>query len=265
MASKLRNRSTKLRLSKTLVRVKQIKVILLDLDNTIYAYGPCDEAGKAGVIRHLNLKLHLPTAEISRALARARISVKATLARYGCTAASHSRFLYCQRAIELLTDRTDLSLTLDAEHVFWDYYFAAMKLRPAARLFLQKAKRSGKNIVVVTDMTAQVQFRKLVRLKIDHLIDYVVTSEEVGVEKPSTQPLLLALEKAHSKPSEAVMVGDDDLKDLAAANQLGIRSVIIGNLPAEAEARPLSQSGASSGCLVLRVKNYAELLELLKL
>ena len=38
-------------------------------------------------------------------------------------------------------------------------------------------------IAIVTDMTAQIQFRKILYFNLDYYFDHVVTSEEAGCEK----------------------------------------------------------------------------------
>ena len=88
-------------------------------------------------------------------------------------------------------------------------------------------------------MTAQIQLRKLVLLGLDHLIDFVVTSEEAGVDKPHAPIFALALEKAQCQSTEAIMVGDSFSHDVMGACAVGIRSVWIhrnpNQLPPETE------------------------------
>ena len=74
-------------------------------------------------------------------------------------------------------------------------------------------------LVIVTDLTAQVQFRKIVYFGLDYYFDYVVTSEEAGADKPSERPFKLAIEKINCSPNEIWMIGDNSLNDIKGARQ----------------------------------------------
>ncbi len=53
-------------------------------------------------------------------------------------------------------------------------------------------------------------------------LDLIVTSEEVGVEKPDPAIFRVALNKAGVKPEEAVCVGDDYNNDVQGAERTGV-------------------------------------------
>jgi putative hydrolase of the HAD superfamily len=70
---------------------------------------------------------------------------------------------------------------------------------------------------IVTDLTAQIQFRKIIYFGLDHYFDCIVTSEEAGQEKPHAAPFQLALEKIQPKGSIIWMIGDNSEKDIGGA------------------------------------------------
>jgi putative hydrolase of the HAD superfamily len=55
----------------------------------------------------------------------------------------------------------------------------------------------------------------------------VVTSQEVGFNKPSPQIFRAALRKAKLKPSEAIYVGDQHQIDVVGANGVGMRGILL--------------------------------------
>ena len=57
-------------------------------------------------------------------------------------------------------------------------------------------------IAIVTDLTAQIQYRKMVYFDLDKFFDYVVTSEESGFDKPHPSSFKLAVEKLKIKGSQ---------------------------------------------------------------
>ena len=71
---------------------------------------------------------------------------------------------------------------------------------------------------------AEIQLKKIAHLGISDYIDFVITSEEVGAEKPSKRIFYAALDKLNCDPGEAVMIGDDLKKDISGAEKLGIKA-----------------------------------------
>ncbi|HIC40330.1 MAG TPA: HAD family hydrolase, partial [Piscirickettsiaceae bacterium] len=95
-------------------------------------------------------------------------------------------------------------------------------LFPGVQEFLLQLKNNGVKTANITDLTAQIQFRKMVYFKLDEYFDYVVTSEETGYDKPSIEPFNMALKKLNLSPQEVWMVGDDSINDIQGAKQAGI-------------------------------------------
>ena len=64
-------------------------------------------------------------------------------------------------------------------------------------------------------------------LGLSGLLDFTVTSAEVGSEKPHPAIFLAALERADAEPGEAVHVGDQPSSDVDGAVGVGISAVLI--------------------------------------
>ena len=80
-------------------------------------------------------------------------------------------------------------------------------------------------IGVVTNGLLKTQQEKIVACKLEGFIDFLLTSEEVGVKKPDPRLFLLALEKAKTRREDAVVIGDSWTLDVLGAQQAGIRSL----------------------------------------
>ena len=80
-------------------------------------------------------------------------------------------------------------------------------------------------IGVVTNGLVKTQQEKIVACKLEGFIDFLLTSEEVGVKKPDPRLFLLALEKAKTRREDAVVIGDSWTLDVLGAQQAGIRSL----------------------------------------
>ena len=191
-------------------------VVLVDLDNTLYPYAPAHTAGLRAVeVKAIQL-LGVGPDEFRAAFTLGREMVKATL---GSVAASHSRLLYFQKALEELGLGSQVLLALDLEQTYWRAFLIEAELFPGARAFLDDLRLRGIPAVVVTDLTAQIQFRKLVALEIDSYFDFVVTSEEVGVEKPDPRPFDLALDKVGFSGGLVWVIGDSGTRDVGVVAQ----------------------------------------------
>jgi putative hydrolase of the HAD superfamily len=188
--------------------------VLFDLDNTLYPYEPAHasalNAVKMKVIKNFNLKEHT----FNEAFAKAKDLTKAQLRN---TAASHSRLLYMQKMLELLGLGSQVLFALDLEQTYWRTFLASANLFPGAKDFLDDLRLNSVPTAIVTDLTAQIQFRKIIYFGLDHYFDCIVTSEESGQEKPHAAPFQLALEKIQPKGSIIWMIGDNSEKDIGGA------------------------------------------------
>ena len=102
-----------------------------------------------------------------------------------------------------------------------------MKLNKSAKRFIFECNSKNIPICCVTDLTADIQFRKLMKLNLENKIKYIVTSEEVGIEKPNKKIFEKALEKLNLKSNQVIMIGDSAPKDILGGEALGIKSYLV--------------------------------------
>ncbi|OSM02287.1 HAD family hydrolase [Magnetofaba australis] len=193
--------------------------VIFDTDNTLYDYAPAHAAASAAAREKAQALLGVDGDAFDDAYRAARKEVKA---RLGHVAASHSRLLYFQRMIERLGLKTQLLHTLDLNQTYWRTFLGASTLFPDARALLEDLRALSIHTAIVTDLTAEIQFRKIVYFDLADHFDYVVTSEEAGADKPDLAPFQLALEKLGLQAGEVWMVGDNAVNDIQGARALGI-------------------------------------------
>ena len=183
-------------------------MVVFDLDDTLYEYEPCNAAGKAALFRFATDELGVMSPAFEEAYDQARTNVKK---RLGPTASSHSRLLYCHEAMELIGLRSEPHVALVMEQEYWRNYMLAMELRPGVADLLQALRYNDVVTAIVTDLTAQIQFRKIYHLDIAKLVDHVVCSEETALEKASLQPFELLISRVSPAALDCVwFVGDQD-------------------------------------------------------
>tara|TARA_B110000008_G_C16927402_1_gene547318 strand:+ start:129 stop:872 length:744 start_codon:yes stop_codon:yes gene_type:complete len=195
------------------------KAIIFDTDNTLYPYLPAHKEATKHVELKVEKMLGVQKEVFRSAFKASRIEIKK---RLGEVASSHSRLLYMQSTLESLGLGTRILLSLDLEQTYWRTFLNNCRLFPGVLSFIHILKSKGIITANITDLTAQIQFRKLVYFGLDELFDFVVTSEEAGKDKPSRQPFELALKKFQVNPKNVWMIGDDPKSDMAGADQMGM-------------------------------------------
>jgi putative hydrolase of the HAD superfamily len=195
------------------------EAIIFDTDNTLYPYEPAHKAAIKSVVKKAINIFGISENEFTQAFENSRFEVKE---RLGNTASSHSRLLYFQRTIEHLGMGTRILTTLDLEQTYWRTFLANSKLFPEVVKFLKLLKNKGIRTANITDLTAQIQFRKMVYFGLDEYFDYVVTSEEAGCDKPDIRPFKIALEKLNIPADKIWMIGDDSDVDMVGAHMVGM-------------------------------------------
>ena len=206
------------------INLKGVKGVLLDIDNTIYHYESCHMQAQSVLIKELSRLLVVPEETIKKEYFNSRKTVNKRLCK---TASSHSRFLYIQLTIEKILGISDFENTLKMEKLYWNIFLEKMQLNTAAKKFILKCNEINIAICCVTDLTAQIQFRKLLKFNLENHIKYIVTSEEVGVEKPHALMFQSALEKIGLSASDVIMIGDHPIKDIKGAQSMGINAYHI--------------------------------------
>lgn len=201
------------------LNLKKPHAILFDTDNTLYEYGPANISAEEAVCKKAKNLLGIDRKKFYKYFNLAKNEVKSNLPN---TASSHSRLLYFQRMIELLGYKAELLLALDFEQTFWRNFLINAPLFSGVRETLLYFKEKNIPIAVVTDLTAHIQLRKLTFFGLENTFDAVVTSEEVGIDKPDLKNFALVLKKLNlSSNSYFWMIGDNPKADIFGANKLG--------------------------------------------
>ena len=115
------------------------------------------------------------------------------------------------------------SLALDYHSLYWNIFIKNMHASEEIIDFLKGCKKSGKFICAVSDMQADIQIKKIKKLELLNIIDFLVTSEEVGFEKPNKKIFDMALKKLNLPKEKVIMIGDSLQKDVESAEKYGIK------------------------------------------
>ena len=202
--------------------VKNLPVaVLFDTDNTLYSYEPANHTAEKATASKAEALLGIKKKDFYDLYLVAKKQIKKQL---GETASSHSRLLYFQRVIELLGLKAELLIALDLEQTFWRTFLANAPLFPGVLELLDELKRLQIKVAVVTDLTSNIQLRKLTYFRLEDAFDAVVTSEEVGFDKPNKMNFELVLNKLSipNPPQNSIwMIGDNPYTDVLGGKSIG--------------------------------------------
>jgi len=199
------------------------KGVLIDLDNTLYDYAPCNSAGWLAVNKYLVEHTSLDSKYLETIVSDAR---KYTNSHLVGTAAMHSRILYLNKAIETLKIKKGINLfnkLSKLNDLYWNAYFSEMELSNGVVAYFDTLKNLSIPICIVTDFTLDVQLKKIEQLKIGDYIDFITSSEEIGKEKPTPEMFISSLRKLNLDAFETIMIGDSFEKDIKGAENVGIK------------------------------------------
>lgn len=90
---------------------------------------------------------------------------------------------------------------------------------------LERVRREGWSIGVITNGNRRTQPAKLASAGILPLVDGVVISSHEGFAKPDPRVFRLAAQRAGASLEDAWVIGDDLRQEIAGAARLGLRSV----------------------------------------
>lgn len=200
--------------------------VMFDTDNTLYPYDPAHRAAMRAVRDKSARLFAIDEERFDHAFGTARSVIKQ---RLGNTASSHSRLLYFQQMLEIIGLGSQVLLALDLEQTYWRTFLSNAHLFDGVKDFLDDLRIAGIPTAVVTDLTSQIQFRKIVYFELDRYFDHIVTSEEAGFDKPHAAPFEIAVAKLQPAGTCLWMIGDSAHCDVAGA-RTAISAVTIQKL-----------------------------------
>lgn len=203
------------------VTLDNVKGVLIDIDDTLYPYEPAHKAALTACHRKYCDRTHdiIEIADFDIWYRANRSAVTKALSPQG---ACRSRLFAFQAMLEEKSITGSYILAAELENAYWKTFIEQIVVCDSAMNLLKQCRKHNIKVCAVSDMQAQIQIRKLAALGISQLIDFLVTSEEVGVEKPDKRIFDRALQKIRCDPNQTIMIGDSQTKDVDGAKKAGI-------------------------------------------
>ena len=195
-----------------------IKAILIDVDNTLLDFGKCSLESMKTAYREFGLPF---TDEVFPVFNRVNDGLWRRIEAGTLTKAELHRIRW-QLIFDELGTRAD-GVAFEAR--FYELIQSSHETVPGAEALLRRLH--GKYIVAAaSNASHDQQVRRLTAAGLIHYIDYVFTSEDASVPKPSAAFFDYCLGcLGITDPAEAAMIGDSLSADISGSVAYGLRTV----------------------------------------
>lgn len=198
-----------------------IKTVIFDVDNTLYDFDSAHEAALDALSAYTDKELGWTRDMLTDLMKKTDSRLKEYM---GITAAIHNRAIRFQNMLE----NSSLPLyphVLKMDEIYWETLLDASVSSDGAASMMKALREQGIRIGIGTDMTARMQFRKLTVLGLLPYVDFLVSSEEAGAEKPDVRFFARCMSKAGCGREECLFVGDSLKKDVLGPKDAGLHAV----------------------------------------
>jgi FMN phosphatase YigB (HAD superfamily) len=224
--------------------------VFFDLDDTLYEYLPCHQEGLKAAITLMSNKLNISKKEAELIYENGRKQVKA---RLGETASSHSRLLYFREGLISNGLGRESTLCLDFENRYWTNFLFKMKIKDGVKNLVSSLKYAKIPIFLVTDLTDQIQLRKIIRLNLEDTFNEIISSELSGGDKVTKRPFEILFNSLSPEILDRPVFIGDSIQDFPNLNNFVNYhvSAIVKNF--------CFSSIGSSHIKIEKVKNFQEI------
>ena len=168
-----------------------IKAVIFDLDNTLYNFDAANEFGIRALAAYTEPVFGWDYPRMKDLYEESREKLTE---RMGDVGSAHNRLLRFQNLLE----EKKLPLhphALEMAKAYWRGVLDNMALSPGAREIMEELRRMGVRIGLGTDMTAYMQYEKLIRLGLMEYMDFIVSSEEAGLSATISSAITAAQQR----------------------------------------------------------------------
>jgi putative hydrolase of the HAD superfamily len=212
-------------------RIIPTETVLFDLDDTLFDHLHCCRQGLIDLRRTHECFRHVPIEVLERDYLRFLNELHEAVLK-GDLSLEEARVQRLDRLLRLYGESPSSQLVEDTAAQFQRAYRRAFRAVPGSIDLLTQLKPSAR-IVVITNNLVAPQQEKILHCGFSSLVDDLVVSEDVEVQKPDPAIFHIALARASSTPDVSVMVGDRWDVDVLGARAAGIRAVWLNRTGAQ--------------------------------
>ena len=195
--------------------------LLIDLDDTIIkthtAYKPTFDYLFTVLAERFGIEKETLAIEFEKEKEELKSDLKDSLA-------IHNRVIIFQNVLDSLKIKYSLDQISDINDLFWNTFISNATLFEGAKETLFKLRENDVKIAIVSDGEVDIRLKKIEGAGLAEYVDNMVSSEEIGFEKPAPRIYTLALTRINKNPEDVLMLGNNVISDVYGAQQIGIRA-----------------------------------------
>lgn len=199
------------------------KAVFFDIDDTIYDYIGAHNNTMSVMKEWAYENLGIAKEDLEKYVAEARVKADDRAGRD--YAVNHNRLVRFQCMLETL-GKPVFPYAYEMYNLYWDTLIDQIIPSPGIEELMKELKQRGIYIGIGSNMTSDVQYRKILKLGLGKYIDGIVTSEEAGEEKPHRKIFDLCVEKAGVAMEESIFIGDSVSHDVNGAQNVGMPVIL---------------------------------------
>ncbi len=177
------------------------KVIIFDLDDTLYKEIDFVKSGFDFIAKKISLKVH-----------KSPVLIKNKLFKY---------YVSGSNAFESIIDEYNLNISLNSLIEWYRFHPPSIKLSKDSYETLNFLYKNNYKIGIITDGRTKQQMNKIKALGIDKYVKNIVISESFGSSKPSKKNFEYFSKSKYTDYKKFFYVADNLEKDFIAPNNLG--------------------------------------------
>lgn len=183
------------------------KFIIFDLDNTFYNYQPTHEEALNAVYKIQNQYGRKEFIE------KYNESKNTVHKRLGNNPSKHSKLLYFKEMYQNILNFDEIS---NFENLYWETFTNYADISDKDLMLLKEKKDEEDIFILCTNQNTNIQLLKIRSWNLD-MFNFVITSEEVGYEKPDSnffKHVVKIIKKFDRSKYNFFAVGDDYKNDI---------------------------------------------------
>tara|TARA_B110000503_G_scaffold125485_1_gene193103 strand:+ start:8049 stop:8768 length:720 start_codon:yes stop_codon:yes gene_type:complete len=203
------------------------KAVIFDLDDTLYSYELCHDLALKKVQFKLKNEFGVSENKFIQLYSQANKEVKYNLGR---VSSSHNKFLYFKNILEKIGFKPYVYSALAIEELYWQTFFDNIEPFKGLKELFETLRLLNIKSGIITNFSAYHQFKKVVYLGIEDYIDHIISSEELGCEKPQPKLFKDMIEILDVSFGEIWMVGNSVKEDIEPAKEtIGAKTFLISH------------------------------------
>ncbi|ATZ80613.1 putative haloacid dehalogenase [Bodo saltans virus] len=212
-----------------MVDLNSIKLIILDMDNTIYNYDKCNDVAVEKVLKYCE---SISDKDYNQLYSKYYDIKRLVNSLFSGTAISHDKLLQFKIFVENneWNNKSKIELTMQLYDIYMNEFFENIEPYSMLYIFLKKCIEKNIKVVILTNNLLEIQLRIFNLLQLEKYIENIYTSYEIGYEKPNNNCFNYIIDKYKFEKSEICMIGDSRKHDYEGAINFGIHAILFDKL-----------------------------------